>query len=100
MLRVKTADTAELLTNQLPEVSINQVTQVSGVNDSSTPSDDVHFTSKNEDRISTVNVPMIEPSSIINLPKGQAFALVEGAKLLKLRFPLLEESDTSLPPNL
>ncbi|WP_434339393.1 type IV conjugative transfer system coupling protein TraD [Motilimonas cestriensis] len=100
MLRVKTADTAELLTNQLPEVSINQITQVSGVNDSSTPSDDVHFTSKNEDRISTVNVPMIEPSSIINLPKGQAFALVEGAKLLKLRFPLLEESDTTLPPNL
>ncbi|RJG38975.1 type IV conjugative transfer system coupling protein TraD [Motilimonas pumila] len=100
MMRVKSAETAEILTSQLPTVSINQSTQVSGVNDSSTPGDSVHFTSRNEDRISTINVPMLEPSNIINLPKGQAFALVEGGRLLKLRFPLLKEVDTQLPESL
>ncbi len=102
MLRVKSQETAEILTTQLPEVYINAVTAVSGATDGGTDSSTFKFSSKNEDRVGRERVPMISPSMIINLPKGQAFALVEGSRLYKLRFPQLKEdpSDTAgLPQN-
>ena len=100
MMRVKTKETAELLTNQLGEVYINNVTTVSGVNDNSNVDNQIHFTSKNEDRMTTEKVPVLETDTIINLPKGQAFALLDGARLLKLRFPLLSDCSDSLPPSI
>lgn len=100
MMRVKTKETAELLTNQLGEVYINNVTTVSGVNDNSNVDNKIHFTSKNEDRITTEKVPIVEADTIINLPKGQAFALLDGARLLKLRFPLLKDCSGELPPSI
>lgn len=99
MMRVKSKATAELLTEQLGEVYINNLTTVSGVNDNSDVNNSIHFTSKNEDRLTTERVPMIESDAIINLPKGQAFALVDGSRLLKLRFPLLKDCKHSLPPS-
>jgi conjugative coupling factor TraD (SXT/TOL subfamily) len=100
MMRVKTKETAELLTNQLGEVYINNVTTVSGVNDNSNVDNKIHFTSKNEDRITTEKVPVLETDTIINLPKGQAFALLDGSRLLKLRFPLLLDCVDDLPPSI
>jgi conjugal transfer pilus assembly protein TraD len=99
MMRVKSKATAELLTDQLGEVYINNLTTVSGVNDNSDVNNSIHFTSKNEDRLTTERVPMLEADTIINLPKGQAFALVDGSKLLKLRFPLLKDCKHTLPPS-
>ncbi len=32
--------------------------------------------------------PLLLPADIIQLPKGQAFALLEGGKLWKIRMPL------------
>lgn len=100
MMRVKTKETAELLTNQLGEVYIDNLTTVSGVNDSSNVDNEVHFTSKNEDRLTTERVPIIDTDTIINLPKGQAFAIVDGAKLYKIRFPLLKNCKNNLPPSI
>ncbi|PQA85916.1 type IV conjugative transfer system coupling protein TraD [Hyphococcus luteus] len=98
MLRVKEQATAELLTNQLSEVEIQQMMSVSGVNDSSAPDSSSHFTSRNEDRVTTMRVPMVTPSQLIQLPKGQAFALLEGGTLWKLRLPLpVEPRNESLP---
>ncbi|AHF01397.1 conjugal transfer protein TraG [Thiomicrospira aerophila AL3] len=93
MMRVKEPMTAEVLTNQLPMVKINELMQVSGVGDSSDPGSGVDFTSKNEDRLSTREVAMIGVHDVIKLPKGQAFALIEGGQLYKLRVPMPEKED-------
>lgn len=100
MLRVKEKDTAELLTNQLPEVEISQKMTVSGASDSSDTENNIDFTSSTQDRISMLRVPMLEPSHVTALPKGQAFCLLDGGHLWKVRFPLPVEVDGEMPENL
>ncbi|HCF5435876.1 conjugative coupling factor TraD, PFGI-1 class [Pseudomonas putida] len=101
MLRVRDIETAELLTRQLPTVDVYTTTLVSGATDSS----DIHgasdFTSTAQDRISTTSVPMIEPSHVVGLPKGQAFALLQGGQLWKIRMPLpAPDPDEVMPEDL
>lgn len=98
MLRVKELATAEMLTNQLPMVEVHALTSVSGVDDSSEPASGVDFRSKNEDRLSTTEVPLLTPADLVTLPKGQAFALLEGGQLWKIRMPLPDASDDALMP--
>ena len=101
MLRVKELATAEMLTNQIDSCEINTVMEVSGVNDTADPGSTVDFTSKNEDRISVVETPLITPATIMALPKGQAFALLEGGNLWKVRMPLPSlADDKNMPQNL
>ena len=101
MLRVKELATAQMLTEQLPRVEVHALTQVSGVNDSSSPGSGVDFTSRNEDRLTVTEVPVISENDVMSLPKGQAFALVEGARLWKLRMPLPDAShDPHMPADL
>jgi hypothetical protein len=100
MLRVKEKGTAELLTNQLPEVEISQIMTVSGAADSSDTENAVDFTSNTQDRISMLRVPMLEPSHVTALPKGQAFCLLDGGHLWKVRFPLPVEDDDEMPENM
>jgi conjugal transfer pilus assembly protein TraD len=101
MLRVKEMVTAEMLTAQLPRVEIFSLMQVSGVNDSSEPGGPVDFTSRNEDRISVAEVPLLTPAEVIALPKGQAFALIEGGHLWKIRMPLPDSGgDAAMPQDL
>ena len=88
MLRVKELATAEMLTGQLPRVEVFSLMSVSGVDDSSDPGSGIDFRSRNEDRISVSEVPMLSPAELVALPKGQAFALLEGGQLWKLRMPL------------
>ena len=90
MLRVKELATARMLTDQLPEVEVHTLMSVSGVNDSAEPASGIDFRSRNEDRISVFKAPMLSPADLITLPKGQAFALLEGGQLWKLRMPLPE----------
>jgi conjugative coupling factor TraD (TOL family) len=99
MLRVKELATAEMLTEQLPRVEVFTLMSVSGVDDSSEPGSGVDFKSRNEDRISVSEVPLLTPAELITLPKGQAFALLEGGQLWKIRMPL-PVTDTDMPKNL
>jgi conjugative coupling factor TraD (SXT/TOL subfamily) len=98
MLRVKELATAEMLTDQLPRVEVFTLMSVSGVDDSSDPGSGVDFRSRNEDRISVSEVPMLTPAEIVRLPKGQAFALLEGGRLWKLRMPLPHDRDDPAMP--
>ena len=98
MLRVKELATAEMLTNQIDSCEVTTIMEVSGVNDSAEPGSAVDFTSKNEDRISVAEVPLITPATIMALPKGQAFALLEGGNLWKIRMPLPSKLDDALIP--
>jgi len=44
---------------------------------------------------------MLQASDLIQLPKGQAFALIEGGQLVKLRLPLIDDHvDELLLPGL
>ena len=98
MLRVKELDTAAMLTDQLPRVEVFTLMSVSGVDDSSEPGSGIDFKSRNEDRISVSEVPMLSAPDLVALPKGQAFCLLEGGQLWKLRIPLPKEpKDASMP---
>ncbi|STQ03370.1 TraG-family protein [Enterobacter hormaechei] len=88
MLRVRENRTAELLTTQLSQVEIYTKTLVSGHQDTADVNADQDFTSSTQDRVGTVKVPLLEPADIVTLPKGQAFALLEGGQLWKIRMPL------------
>ena len=87
VMRVKELATAEMLTEQLPRVEVFTLMDVSGVDDSTDPASGVDFRSRNEDRITVTEVPMLTPAELVRLPKGQAFALLEGGRLWKLRIP-------------
>jgi conjugative coupling factor TraD (SXT/TOL subfamily) len=101
MLRVRETATAELLTKQLPKVDVYTTSVMSGATDSSDPHSNTAFTSNTQDRISTTNVPLIEPAHVVALPKGQAFALIEGGQLWKIRMPLpAPDPDEVMPENL
>ncbi|WP_317177508.1 type IV conjugative transfer system coupling protein TraD [Pectobacterium sp. HCp5_1] len=101
MLRVRETATAELLTKQLPKVEVYTTTVVSGATDSSDIYTKTDFTSNTQDRISMSSVPMIEPSHVVQLPKGQCFALLQGGNLWKVRMPLpAPDSDEIMPTDL
>lgn len=100
MLRVKNEDTANMLAAQLKDVHIHQLTLVSGATDDTNIETDVDFTSRTEDRISDQKVPMLQAADLTQLPKGQAFALIEGGQLYKLRLPLPNTATDNLPDNL
>ncbi|UAN63381.1 type IV conjugative transfer system coupling protein TraD [Serratia sp. JSRIV006] len=93
MLRVRENRTAELLTSQLPEVEVFTKTLVSGHSDVADVEQGQDFTSSTQDRVSTIKTPLITPAEMINLPKGQAFALLEGGQLWKIRMPLPDGDD-------
>jgi conjugative coupling factor TraD (SXT/TOL subfamily) len=101
MMRVKELATAEYLTQQLPFYKVAEMMAVSGANDSADPTSGVDFTSRNEDRISKAEAPALLPNDIMTLPKGQAFALLDGGRLAKIRMPLpMEDRDHGdLPTN-
>lgn len=100
MMRVRDKYTAELLTDQLPEVEVTTVMQVSGTTDSSDVDSEKDFTSSTQDRISVLPAPMLDPSSVMSLPKGQAFMLKNGGELTKIRIPLPEDDDIPIPETL
>lgn len=98
MMRVKTTETAEMLTKQLPDVKLMTSTLVSRANDVAFPDSHEDFGSGNEDRIGSETVPMLSPSDLTQLPKGQAFALIEGGQLYKIRLPLpRKDPDEEIP---
>ncbi|EOT8337897.1 type IV conjugative transfer system coupling protein TraD [Escherichia coli] len=99
MLRVRENRTAELLTTQLSQVEIYTKTLVSGHQDTADVTTGQDFTSSTQDRVGTVKVPLLEPADIVTLPKGQAFALLEGGQLWKIRMPLpATDADDALMP--
>lgn len=101
MLRVKEVATAELLTDQLPEVRITSIVASSSVSDIDDPGDFADFTSRNEDRIATEAALMLTPSDLVQLPKGQAVALLHGGQLHKIRIPLPDAGrDPMMEPSL
>ena len=93
MLRVENTETAEILTEKLPEVEVPSIQVASMASDSNDPTDFAEFQSRNEDRITIERLPMLTPADLVQLPKGQAFALIDGGQLWKIRIPLADTVD-------
>lgn len=73
----------------------------SSVSDTNDPIDFADFASRNEDRIAPETVRMLEPTDLVQLPKGEAFALILGGQLHKNRMPLPSAvSDPLMPASL
>jgi len=81
-----------MLIKQLPEISVPTKVLASSDTDTNDPADFAEFGSKSEDRIQSERVPLLTVNNLTTLPKGQAFGLIEGGQLVKLRFPLPDSS--------
>lgn len=93
MFRVKELSTAELITEQLSPVDVVTAMEVSGATDSVDLDSEADFTSNTQDRVTAVEVDLLHPSTIMQLPKGQAFMLTAGGVLFKIRVPLADSSN-------
>lgn len=98
MLRVRSVTTANLLAEQVPQVNVVHLTPMSGVTDTAAQGTGVDFTSRNDDIITSTKVPMIEVADILELPQGQAFALLEGNRRFKIRIPLADTTNDPFVP--
>ncbi|MDX9943324.1 MAG: type IV conjugative transfer system coupling protein TraD [Azonexus sp.] len=98
MMRVQNTETAEMLTMRLPEVNVITRTAASSASDTNDPTDFAEFASRNEDRISTEKIPTLSTADVMKLPKGQAFCLINGGQLWKIRIPLADDSDDECMP--
>ena len=97
-LRVLEEATARILTDKLPQrVSVPILQPVSSVSDTSKVGIDVDFHTSNEDRVIMIEIPLLTSADLIQLPKGQAYALIEGGQLFKVRFPLPKDDMHGIP---
>ncbi|MFH0257942.1 conjugative transfer system coupling protein TraD [Vibrio rumoiensis] len=103
MMRVATKDTAEYLTDKLSTVDYWGLDVQGGVSDSGKilTEDDEETGQVGSNMFSTrttagvkveAHEPVITPNTIMSLSKGQAFAYLNGQRLVKLRFPLLQDA--------
>ena len=76
MLRVKNKETAEILTNQLPDVQLVTSVQASAATDSSDDREVLSFTTRNEDRVSTQSAPMLSPADLVQRGASVIVALI------------------------
>lgn len=100
MMRVRNIETAKLLTDQLPIVHVDDVTAVSGASKKQGGSIGL-FDDNNQSRIKEDKVPLIDPSYVMSLPKGQAFILKNGNKVFKFSVPMFDDKneDVVIPQN-
>ncbi|PID63402.1 MAG: conjugal transfer protein TraG [Gammaproteobacteria bacterium] len=88
MFRARNTGTAEMLIDQLPTTTIHSKTVLSSERSTDT------FTSSSEQRLNRERIKMLEPAHLAQLPPGEAFALIDGGKLYKIKVPLLTELET------
>lgn len=100
MFRCNEIKTIEYLTHKLPMVPVMRAVPASSSQDSAHGEQHVFYTSSNEDRFAHHETRLVEATDILNLPKGQAFCLLEGGKLYKIRVPLPKATELHLSHSL
>ena len=88
MLRVVEEQTARYLTDKLEQVPVPSLVPASAATDTNDPTKFDEFGSRNEDRLTYQDRPLLTPADVGKLPRGQAFVLMDGGSLVKLRMPL------------
>lgn len=97
MFRTKEAKTVDMVLNQLPKVPIWRVIPASSSSDTPHGEEGIFYQSTNEDRFGLTDLSLMEQNDVLNLPKGQAFCLLEGGKLYKIRVPLPQQDNIKIP---
>ena len=97
MLRVRELATAEMLTAQLPRIALLGKTTSSGASDRSGTDSELDFETSHSDSVGKSESPLVGPTELFALPRGHAFALLDGGRLWKLRIPMPDTSDPLLP---
>ena len=100
MLRVRELATAKMLVDQLPRVSVMGKSTSSGAGDSSKVDSEIDFETSHVDSLNKSDTPLVGPTELFTLPRGEAFALLDGGRLWKLRFPLPKPNDVLVPSSL
>lgn len=100
MLRVKELATAEFLTKQLPNVEARSLKTSSSASDSSVNRLGTEFSSRTDDQLLVSDTPLLTTSNLMGLPRGHAFAILDGNELWKVRFPMPKRDDRVAPNNI
>lgn len=90
MMRVLNESTARILTEKQIQVNVSHGSIMTGTTDNSDIESDQHFTSATRTIEQSRTVDLLRVSDLAQLPKGQAFALIDGNNLYKLRIPWLK----------
>ncbi|MYD46434.1 MAG: type IV conjugative transfer system coupling protein TraD [Gammaproteobacteria bacterium] len=97
MLRVKELATAEFLTKQLPQIQIRGLKTTSSASDTDTNGLSIGFRSRTDDQLTVSDTPLLTAANLMGLPRGHAFAILDGNNLWKIRFPMPEKNDSFAP---
>ncbi|GBU08997.1 conjugative coupling factor TraD, PFGI-1 class [Gammaproteobacteria bacterium] len=101
MLRVLDVKTAKLMVDRQKPVMIKTVDIISGSSDNSDVTSDAMFSSSTTQRQTSQKMDLLTANDLLRLPKGQAFALINGNTLYKIRMPLPDPSDlANIPQNI
>ncbi|MCY3626605.1 MAG: type IV conjugative transfer system coupling protein TraD [Gammaproteobacteria bacterium] len=88
MLRIRELATAEILTKQLPKTELRRLNPSTGASDASRDGMSLRFKARNDDQVAVRDTPLLEPATLLALPRGHAFVLINGSSLWKVRIPL------------
>lgn len=101
MLRVLNESTAKILIEKQNKVNVTSIATFSGSSDNPDITSNVLFSSTTQSREMTQSVDLLRISDLSKLPKGQAFALLNGNTPYKIRIPLLKHgNDKNLPADI
>ena len=100
MLRVKELATAEFLTKQLPQIEVRGLKTSSSASNTDTNRLSTEFNSRTDDQLVVSENPLLTASHLMGLPRGHAFAILDGNNLWKVRFPMPEKGDSFAPDNI
>ena len=101
MMRVLDPSTAELMTKRQKQVQVVTTDLISGSTDNSDVTSTTLFSSNTNQRQTRQNADLITTNDLLSLPKGQAFALINGNNLYKIRMPLPDHRDLEgIPKNI
>ena len=99
MLRVLNESTAKLLIEKTNKVNVSDIATFSGSSDNPDLTSRVRFRATVQSREVSQSVELLRTSDLAKLPKGQAFALLDGNNLYKLRMPLLQYDQHAVIPD-
>ena len=99
MLRVLNESTARLLVEKTNKVNVSDIATFSGSSDNPDITSSVRFHASTQSREVSQSVELLRTSDLAKLPKGQAFALLNGNTLYKLRIPLLRYNTREAVPD-
>ncbi|MXW06927.1 MAG: type IV conjugative transfer system coupling protein TraD, partial [Gammaproteobacteria bacterium] len=100
MLRVKELATAEFLTKQLPKIEVRGLKTSSSASNTDTNQLSAEFNSRTDDQLTLSDTPLLTASNLMGLPRGHAFAILDGNNLWKVRFPMPQKSDSFVHNNI